>query len=235
MNVDNIIDEYFSKVLHIEGVRKYIPTELLNKCIKNPQLYNSNGHTQKNAIRKIKQIIDYKKRYNCIDNIKQSCYNECQICKKDIVHSINYKGNTNKINHSNILNSNTNISSSSIGVIYIEPANATNLNYYDVCHHFLIELDKCLRENEYFTLIFNMRNTKMKDYIKHLQIAYNIYKILKDCYMDELKNIYVTNLSMSLNIFTKFFAFSFNKKIKVRSFQYIRDNILQKISNYNTM
>lgn len=204
-----IFKNYFKKVLQITNVNDYISDFFIERYLNKKYNYG--------YITKIfKKLIYYKKKFNAI--------NECELCKNNIVHSIVYRGETN-------INDEKNNIDKICGVIYIEPANATNIDYYYVCQHFLLELDKCLKENENMIIIFNMRNIKTKDYIEHIKIAYHMYKILQDCYKKDLINIYVSNLSAPIELFTRFFSFSFNKKIKIKSFREVSIQFLNNIKN----
>jgi hypothetical protein len=65
--------------------------------------------------------------------------------------------------------------------------------------------------NNHIILVFNMKDNTTT--ITNMKIAISMYKILNNCYLKNIENIYVYNLNGLINFFTKLFSKSFNKKI----------------------
>ena len=150
-------------------------------------------------IKKIKNIIKYRNKYHLHLN------NHCFICSKSKFkqHSIEFKG---------IFQDNA--------IIYIEPAKAINFDEYYIAQHLLMELDNAFSniitkniniKKTNLIFIFNMRDNTTS--LKNLKIAITMYKILNNCYISEIKNIYVYNMNGLIKFFTKVFNRSFNNKI----------------------
>jgi hypothetical protein len=158
------------------------------------------------VIKKVENIINYRNKYKLLLN------NQCSLCYNNIIkqHSIQFKGLYNNK-----------------AVIYIEPSKAINFNPYYICQHLLMELDNALRElinsniitnntinntsNNQIILVFNMKDNTTS--LTNMKIAVSMYKILNNCYLNNIENIYVYNLNGLINFFTKLFSKSFNKKI----------------------
>lgn len=150
-------------------------------------------------IKKIKNIIKYRNKYHL--HLNKHCF----ICSKSKFkqHSIEFKG---------IFQNDA--------IIYIEPAKALNFDEYYIVQHLLMELDNVFRyivsknihkKKTNLIFIFNMRDNTTS--LKNLKIAITMYKILNNCYINEIKNIYVYNMNGLIKFFTNVFNRSFNNKI----------------------
>lgn len=194
-------------------IEKYMSDVYIKKCINNMLLINGSLN---DIINKISQIVEYKNKYKSFHNI-------CDLCKDKKVHSITYdKDYKIYTKHMNDINKYKNIIElfdvenlidNDIGIIYIEPSKATNMDYYYICQHFMIEVEKCIINRKKFILFINMNDIKMKDQYQNMIISYYLYQIIIKCYMSELSFIYVSNLSLPLKAFTRYFSNIFTDKI----------------------
>lgn len=137
----------------------------------------------------------YRKKYN----INQG--DKCEICAK-------YDKPQHSIKFIKVIEN--------FGIIYIKPSIAINRDIYYICQHLIMELDKCFLKlkkikNKKIILLFNMENSKTS--FKNLKTAKKMYRILNDCYIDYIEQIYVYNMNILLSLFTKSFSSVFNNKI----------------------
>jgi hypothetical protein len=213
---------YVGELYLIDELKKEYPDitieELFNNYI-NKHYFNyllNSSMDYSYILNKLLNIIKYRNKYNLLLN------KQCQICftSETPLHSIKFKGYlTNKDGIKKLF-------------IYIEPAKATNFEINYICQHLLMEFDKAINlfVNKYkyispayisnnifntniikINIIFNMVNNKNS--IHNIKIAKALYKILNECYNDEVENIHVHNFGPFMRFFTKLFSSTFNNKI----------------------
>lgn len=143
------------------------------------------------------QLSSYKKEYCVVNN------RECSLCRTKKVHSMKYD---------------TNIMIENTPIIRITPGKAIdNTNFY-VCQHFIIEIEKCLKKHNYFSIVFDFEDYNFTKMISNMNIAYNLSSILQDCYNERLKYIYLVKppgyISPMITMMQNIFHNSIYNKIK---------------------
>jgi hypothetical protein len=141
---------------------------------------------------------DIRHQYN-VDKI-----NECILCRVTKHHSILY------VKHTMIDNN---------AIIYLSPGKAKDTTTFFVCQHFILEIDKCLRENQRFSIVFDFDEYSISKMLENTEIAHSLSTILQNLYNETLDTIYLVDspfyITPLLSMVQTFFKNSVYEKIKM--------------------
>ncbi len=130
--------------------------------------------------------------------------NECILCRVSKQHSITYKKNHYIDNN---------------GILYLSPGKAKDTTTFFVCQHFIIEIDKCLRDNNRFSIVFDFEEYSIAKMLENTEIAHSLSTILQELYYDRLDTIYLVDspfyISPLLSMLQMFFENTVYTKIKM--------------------
>lgn len=159
--------------------------------------YLETNYTEDKIYKILTDIIKYRDFY------KVNHCNRCIICRKTKKHSMEYRSNETINNKA---------------IIYLSPGNAIDNETFFICHHFILEIDKCINEHNNFSLVFDFNNYSFTSMIRDTETAYNLSKILQNLYNSRLDTIYLIDspfyIKPLLQMMKTMFHDSIYKKIK---------------------
>lgn len=146
----------------------------------------------------VTNIIQVREKYNISKIINNSdALLNCELCVNKKVHSIHYDN--------------------SKAIITMRPGMAIDHSSFYVCQHFILEVDKCLVENERFSIVIDLSNYKLYHAFSNMAVAYNLSDIIQKCYNERLDHIHIINspsyISPMISMVKKFFHNSIYKKL----------------------
>jgi hypothetical protein len=98
---------------------------------------------------------------------------KCELCVNKKVHSIQYD--------------------KSKASITMRPGLAIDHSSFYVCQHFILEVDKCLVENERFSIVIDLSNYTLRHAFSNMTVAYSLSDVIQKCYNERLDHIYIIN------------------------------------------
>lgn len=129
--------------------------------------------------------------------------NECILCRNTKEHSITY--NTNKIINNKPF-------------IHLSPGKAIDNTSFFVCQHFILEIDKCIRDHKSFSLVFDFESYCFMRMLSDMELAFNLSTILQEAYNTRLDTIYLIDapfyIKPLLQMMKNMFPDTIYKKIK---------------------
>lgn len=143
-------------------------------------------------------MSDIREKYNA-DRL-----DECIVCKISKKHSIIYKPNQS-INNNKL--------------IYLSPGKAIDTTTFFVCQHFILEVDKCLRENNRFSILFSFEDYTFSKMLENNEIAKSLSTIIHELYYNMLDSIYLVDppfyISPLLTLVKNIYSNTVYSKIKI--------------------
>ena len=122
----------------------------------------------------INNIIQVRENYNIPKIINNSDFTpKCELCVNKKVHSIQCDN--------------------SKAIITMRPGIAIDHSSFYVCQHFILEVDKCLLENERFSIVIDLSNYTLYHTFSNMAVAYNLSDIIQKCYIERLDHINIIN------------------------------------------
>ena len=101
---------------------------------------------------------------------------ECILCKVKKQHSITYIPNQMIKNNP---------------LIHLSPGKAIDNSCFFVCHHFILEINKCIRNNNKFNIVFDFDMYSFSRMLFDTELAFKLSTILQDIYYYRLETIYL--------------------------------------------
>lgn len=149
----------------------------------------------------VNTIIQVREKYNISKIINNSDATlNCELCVNKKVHSIYYDN--------------------SKAIITMCPGMAIDNSSFYVCQHFILEVDKCLVENERFSIVIDLSNYKLHHAFSNMIVAYSLSDVIQKCYNERLDHIYIINspsyISPMIAMVKKFFHNSIYQKLIIQ-------------------